>query len=379
MTTLSDRLVEYLDHRRRFGYRHISTTAAVLRRFAAFAEDFGAESITTELFLEWRKQFEAPSDVTWGCNLSHVRGFAKWLHCLDPRTEVPSADLIRRGSRRPRPYIYTEEELARIVEHAAQLPSPRGLNAWTFSTLFGLIAVTGLRLGEALGLDEADVNLDEGILTITRRSATSTSTPSTSRAAPGLRPRLNARRTTPRPARLFLTSSDCILPLGKPPARFYPRLRAAERCALCFHRHVRTSPLSVFRPSSSVGAPPPGWMSPSLRARFSPRSISASSAATAPLRGSSGVRTADAAALIPTATARRRRRRRASAGNGAPVCQRASPWVPCGLPPAIPTGSRIAHRPMSSSTAPAACPAAFVRTEPAPAGAGAGAGRVSPA
>ena len=102
MTTLSDRLVEYLDHRRRFGYRRIGTTAAVLRRFAAFADDFGAESITTELFLEWRKQFEAPSDVTWGCNLSHVRGFAKWLHCLDPRTEVPSADLIRRGNRRGR-------------------------------------------------------------------------------------------------------------------------------------------------------------------------------------------------------------------------------------------------------------------------------------
>ena len=52
MTTLSDRLVEYLDHRRRFGYRRIGTTAAVLRRFAAFADDFfGAESITTELFL----------------------------------------------------------------------------------------------------------------------------------------------------------------------------------------------------------------------------------------------------------------------------------------------------------------------------------------
>lgn len=167
MTTLRDRLIEYLDHRRRFGYR-VGTTAAVLHRFAAFADAFGAESITTELFLEWRKQFEAPSDVTWGCNLSHVRGFAKWLHCLDPRTEVPSANLIRRGNRRPRPYIYTEGELARIVEHAAQLPSPRGLNAWTFSTLFGLIAVTGLRLGEALGLDEADVNLDEGVLRITR-------------------------------------------------------------------------------------------------------------------------------------------------------------------------------------------------------------------
>ena len=54
------------------------------------------------------------------------------------------------------------------MKHAAKLPSRRGLNAWTFSTLFGLIAVTGLRLGEALALEEADVNLDEGVLTITR-------------------------------------------------------------------------------------------------------------------------------------------------------------------------------------------------------------------
>ncbi|MDE0224730.1 MAG: tyrosine-type recombinase/integrase [Gammaproteobacteria bacterium] len=168
MTLMSDRLGQYLNHRRRLGHRSEGTMAAVLRRFAAFADDMGAECITTGLFLEWRRQFEAPTDVTWGCNLSHVRGFAKWLHCVDPRTEVPPAGLIRRGHRRPRPYIYTEEELARIVEHAAQLPSRRGLNAWTFSTLFGLIAVTGLRLGEALGLDEADVDLDEAVLTITR-------------------------------------------------------------------------------------------------------------------------------------------------------------------------------------------------------------------
>ena len=168
MTTLTNRLVQYLDYRRRFGYRRTGTAAAVLRRFTAFADDLGTESITTALFLEWRKQCESPTDVTWGCNLSHVRGFAKWLHGVDPRTEVPSADLIRRCHRRPRPYIYTEEELARIVEHAAQLPSKRGLNAWTFSTLFGLIAVTGLRLGEALGLNEADVDLGEAVLTVTR-------------------------------------------------------------------------------------------------------------------------------------------------------------------------------------------------------------------
>jgi len=78
----------------------------------------------------------------------------------------PPKGLITGKLRRGRPYIYTEEQIAEIVVEATRLPSSYGLRGWTCSTLFGLIAVTGLRISEAIGLDEDDVDLDEAVLTV---------------------------------------------------------------------------------------------------------------------------------------------------------------------------------------------------------------------
>jgi len=89
-----------------------------------------------------------------------VRGFARWLKGYDERTEVPPAGLIPAKWQRPRPYIYSDKEVATVVARAAKLRSQYGLRGWTFSTLFGLIAVTGLRINEALKLDDDDVDLD---------------------------------------------------------------------------------------------------------------------------------------------------------------------------------------------------------------------------
>ena len=93
-----------------------------------------------------------------------MRSFTKWLHGIDPRTEVPPTGLIPGRQRRPRPYIYTDAEIVRIVTEAARLPSDYGLRALGCSTLFGLLAVTGLRVGEAVRLDDRDVDLDADVL-----------------------------------------------------------------------------------------------------------------------------------------------------------------------------------------------------------------------
>jgi integrase len=97
-----------------------------------------------------------------------VRVFAAWLQGIDPRTEIPPMGLISGKLRRPRPYIYTEDQVAEIVTQAGRLPSAYGLRGWTCSTLLGLIAVTGLRVSEAIGLDEQDVDLGEAVLTVRR-------------------------------------------------------------------------------------------------------------------------------------------------------------------------------------------------------------------
>jgi integrase len=95
-----------------------------------------------------------------------VRGFAQWLNALDPQTEVPPPGALPGRRRRRRPYIFTADEVCRFMAEAAQRRSRTGLRPLTHTTLIGLLAATGLRPGEALALDTADVNLDDDLLSI---------------------------------------------------------------------------------------------------------------------------------------------------------------------------------------------------------------------
>lgn len=165
--TLRHELDRYLTVRRSLGY-DLGTSERVLRRFVAFAEAEQAQHISTAVFLRWQEIFGQAGRETWAARFGMVRLFAQWLHGLDPTHEVPPRGLIPSRYRRMRPYIYTEMEIAAIVDAATELPSVYGMRGLTCSTLFGLIAVTGLRISEALGLDTGDVDLDEGVLRIRR-------------------------------------------------------------------------------------------------------------------------------------------------------------------------------------------------------------------
>ena len=167
MSTWAADLDRYLTIRRRLGY-HLDTAARILRRFIAFAEREHAECISTDLFLRWQQAFGRANRHTWSRRLSVIRLFAQWLHGIDERHEVLPQALIPGRYRRVRPYIYSEDEIRRVVEAAAELPSINGIRALTCSTLFGLIAVTGLRVSEALSLDVTDVDLESGVLSLRR-------------------------------------------------------------------------------------------------------------------------------------------------------------------------------------------------------------------
>jgi integrase len=167
MSHLRDELDRYLSVRRNLGY-DLKTAERVLRRFVAFAEKQNAGHIGTELFLKWQKGFGRAGRQTWAARLGMVRLFAQWLQGLDPAHEVPPRGLLPHRIRRSRPYIYGADEIANIVAAAAELPSIYGLRGLTFSTLFGLIATTGLRISEALALDTDDVDFETGVLTVRR-------------------------------------------------------------------------------------------------------------------------------------------------------------------------------------------------------------------
>jgi integrase/recombinase XerD len=165
--SLRRELDRYLTVRRSLGYK-LGTAERVLRRFVDFAETEGASHVTTALFLRWQDAFGEAGRQTWAARLGMVRLFAQWLHGLDSSHDVPPCGLVPSRYRRMRPYVYSEAEIAAIVAEAARLPSIYGMRGLTCSTLFGLIAVAGLRLGEALGLDTGDVDLEGGVLRIRR-------------------------------------------------------------------------------------------------------------------------------------------------------------------------------------------------------------------
>ena len=103
----------------------------------------------------------------WAQRLGIVRGFARYVATIDPDSEVPSKDLL--PARRPRiaPYIYSLAEITALMSAAAALTPP--LRGATYETVIGLMATSGLRLGEALGLDRPDVDLADGALHVRAR------------------------------------------------------------------------------------------------------------------------------------------------------------------------------------------------------------------
>jgi integrase/recombinase XerD len=163
--SLRHELDRYLTVRRSLGYK-LGTTERVLRRFIDFAETEQAQFITTALFLRWQDVFGQAGRQTWAARFDMVRLFAQWLHGLDPAHEPLPRGLIPNRYRRVRPYIFSKIEIAAIIDAAAELPSVYGMRGLTCSTLFGLVAVTGLRISEALDLDIGDVDFDQGVLRI---------------------------------------------------------------------------------------------------------------------------------------------------------------------------------------------------------------------
>lgn len=167
MTTLHEALKTYLDLRRGLG-TGLRNSGGNLHRFVEFLDREGSAVITTQLALRWATSSTKAAPATYAQRLGDVRRFAAYLSATDPRTEVPPHGLLPARFRRCPPYIYTDEEIERVVREAARLPSPSGLRAETYATLFGLLAATGLRLGEALALDRDDVDLHSGILAVRR-------------------------------------------------------------------------------------------------------------------------------------------------------------------------------------------------------------------
>ena len=161
MTSLRAALNAYLAIRRQLGFE-LKRDGRLLEGFVTFLERAGAQHITTELALMWARLPVDAHPHRWRQRLGIVRGFARYLATIDPDSEVPSEDLLPAHRARVAPYIYSPAEIAALMAAARALTPP--LLAATVETVIGLMACTGLRLGEAVGLDRADVDLTDDTL-----------------------------------------------------------------------------------------------------------------------------------------------------------------------------------------------------------------------
>jgi len=165
MNTLREAVEDYLTMRRGLGFK-LRRDGQRLLDFVSFLEERGAASITSALALEWAQQPSSAQAVTWAQRLSYVRGFARYRSATDPQTEIPSSKLLPYRPERARPYLYTDQEIEHLLNAALKLPPADGLRRWVYHALLGLLAVSGLRISEAIGLKLEDVDLSQSILTV---------------------------------------------------------------------------------------------------------------------------------------------------------------------------------------------------------------------
>lgn len=166
MSRIGRAIEGYLALRRALGFAQREQVP--LRNFARFLERQGASHITVDLAMRWAKLSPTASQGCWATRLRRVRQLARHLSASDAMTEVPPTGLLPFTYRRKQPYIYTNVEVRALLKAAQCLPSRTGVRSATYSTLIGLLAVTGLRSSEVIALDDSDVDLADGAITIRR-------------------------------------------------------------------------------------------------------------------------------------------------------------------------------------------------------------------
>lgn len=165
MRTPQQAVADYLSLRRGLGFK-LEKHEVCLREFVSFLKKKGTSRITTQLALQFATQHRDQQPTEWAVRLSIVRGFACYRSGADPATEIPPPGLLPNRPARAQPYLYSEDEIRRLLTAAENLSSIFSLRPRTYYCLLGLLVVTGMRLGEVINLQLQDVDWSEGLLTI---------------------------------------------------------------------------------------------------------------------------------------------------------------------------------------------------------------------
>ncbi len=165
MSALEQAMTDYLDLRHSLGHE-LAEAGWLLPSLVAYLEDHGLRTVTVQAALQWAQTSPTGKGLSVGPRrMTAARGFARYLAGIDPNTEVPPLGLMPNLQRWRRPFIYTPSDIETVMSQARNsIVSP--LRAATYNTLIGLLAATGLRIGEAIKLDRSDIDWVQGVLLI---------------------------------------------------------------------------------------------------------------------------------------------------------------------------------------------------------------------
>lgn len=165
MNALAAGVADYLATRRALGFK-LEHTERFLRQFVDYLGRVDAETITVDAVMTWACTPADADPYWWALKLTAVRGFARWWSVFDPATEIPGPEVlpVSKLGRRADPYPYSDDDIAALMAAARSMPSP--FRAATYETLIGLLAVTGMRVGEAINLDRTDLDTAQATLTV---------------------------------------------------------------------------------------------------------------------------------------------------------------------------------------------------------------------
>lgn len=165
MSVLTDAVADYLVARRALGFK-LERHEWLLGDLIGRLDEAGTTVLTVDDMVAWATTPIDADPYWWASRMSVARGFARWWSAFEPATEIPGPDVlpIRGGSKRADPYPFTDDDIAALMAAARAMPSP--LRAATYETVIGLLAVTGMRVGEAIRLDRTDLDVDAQTLTV---------------------------------------------------------------------------------------------------------------------------------------------------------------------------------------------------------------------
>jgi integrase/recombinase XerD len=250
MSDLHAAVVDYLALRRAVGFK-LARADGMLNDFVDHLHARGLAHVTTEAALEWATLPHAADSWWWCRRLAVVRGFARYLQGIEPATEVPPAGLIHAVVPRAVPYVFSDSDVTTLMSAADRLKP--ALRAKTYQSLLGLLAVSGMRVSEAINLDDTDVDLADAVIVIRHakfdKARELVIHPSTVEALDSYRRCRCRHRPAPSTAAFFVSTAGTRLHYPNVLGVFH---RLIDEAGLQHRRHGRRPRLHDFRHGFAV-------------------------------------------------------------------------------------------------------------------------------